>query len=50
MLIISRVCAEFKNPAGEVVFRVNPGDLGLIREAPEAIREALAAQMNGVSA
>ena len=39
MLIISRVCAEFKNHAGEVVYRVSPGDLGLIREAPEAIRE-----------
>ena len=39
MLIISRVCAEFKNHAGEVVYRVNPGDLGLIREAPETIRE-----------
>ena len=32
MLIISRVCAEFKNHAGEVVYRVSPGDLGLIRE------------------
>ena len=39
MLIISRVCAEFKNKAGETVYRVKPGDLGLIREAPEAIRE-----------
>ena len=39
MLIISRVCAEFKNGAGEIVYRVKPGDLGLIREAPEAIRE-----------
>lgn len=39
MLIISRVCAEFKNHAGEVVYRVSSGDLGLIREAPEAIRE-----------
>ena len=39
MLIISRVCAEFKNKAGEIVYRVKPGDLGLIREAPEAIRE-----------
>ena len=39
MLIISRVCAEFKNKVGEIVYRVKPSDLGLIREAPEAIRE-----------
>ncbi len=39
MLIIARVCAEFKNHAGEVVYRVKPGDLGMIREAPESIRE-----------
>ena len=39
MLIISRVCAEFKNKVWEIVYRVKPGDLGLIREAPEAIRE-----------
>ena len=39
MLIISKVCAEFHNRAGEVVFAVHPYEVKSLLTAPEAIRE-----------
>ena len=39
MLILSRVCAEFRDRTGAVVYRVTPSDRLTFREAPEAIRE-----------
>ena len=39
MLILSRVCAEFHNAKGEVVFAVTPATRNLFVEAPDSIRE-----------
>ena len=39
MLILSRVCAEFRDRNGAVIHRVTPADRLTFREAPEAIRE-----------
>ena len=40
MKMLSRVCAEFRNKKGEVVYRVTPMDrLRYIDDAPDAIRE-----------
>ena len=39
MLILSRVCAEFHNAAGEPVFAVTPAVRDVFVEAPDAIRE-----------
>ena len=39
MLILSRVCAEFRDHTGAVVHRVTPETRLTFREAPEAIRE-----------
>ena len=39
MLILSRVCAEFRNRAGEPLFHVTPRMLNTFQEAPETIRE-----------
>ena len=39
MLILSRVCAEFRNKTGRVIFRVTPRNLLSFLEAPEEIRE-----------
>ena len=39
MLILSRVCAEFRNRAGESLFVVTPRMLNTFQEAPEGIRE-----------
>lgn len=38
MLILSRVCAEFRNPRGETVFRITPANRLTFLEAPEEIR------------
>ena len=39
MLIISSVCADFRDRNGNTVHRIKAGDLNLFREAPEAIKE-----------
>ena len=39
MLILSRVCADFRNQKGEVVHRVTPANRLTFHEAPESIRE-----------
>ena len=39
MLILSRVCAEFRDHTGTVIHRVTPETRLTFREAPEAIRE-----------
>ena len=39
MLILSRVCAEFRDRTGAVVHRVTPESRLTFREAPDAIRE-----------
>lgn len=39
MLMLSRVCAEFRDGAGAVIFRVTPAMRLTFVEAPEAIRE-----------
>ena len=39
MLILSRVCAEFRDRTGAVIHRVTPETRLTFREAPEAIRE-----------
>ena len=39
MLILSRVCAEFHNRAGEVVFAIKPHEVRSLLTAPEDIRE-----------
>ena len=39
MMILSRVCAEFRDRTGAVIHRVTPADRLTFREAPEAIRE-----------
>ena len=39
MLILSRVCAEFRDHTGAVIHRVTPETRLSFREAPDAIRE-----------
>lgn len=39
MLILSRVCAEFRDHTGAVVYRVTPESRLTFREAPDSIRE-----------
>ena len=39
MLLMSRVCAEFRDHTGAVIHRVTPETRLTFREAPEAIRE-----------
>ena len=39
MLILSRVCADFRSPSGAVLFRITPSTRLTFQEAPEAIRE-----------
>ena len=39
MLILSRVCAEFRDRSGTVIYRVTPETRLTFREAPEAIRQ-----------
>ena len=38
MLILSRVCAEFHDPAGQTIFTVRRQDLFSFLEAPETIQ------------
>ena len=38
MLILSRVCAEFRDRKGAVIHRITPTMIGLFHDAPEAIR------------
>ena len=38
MLILSRVCADFRDATGAVIYRVTPSTRLTFREAPEAIR------------
>lgn len=40
MLILSRVCAEFRDRTGTVVYRVIPQTCLTFQEAPESIRDA----------
>ena len=39
MLMLSRVCAEFRDRTGAVVFTVTPAKRLTFQEAPEAVRE-----------
>ena len=39
MLILSRVCAEFRDRNGTIIHRVTPETRLTFQEAPEAIRE-----------
>jgi len=39
MLILSRVCAEFRDRTGAVVYRVTPQTRLTFQEAPESIRD-----------
>ena len=39
MLVLSRVCADFRDASGAVLFRVTPSTRLTFQEAPEAIRE-----------
>ena len=39
MLILSRVCADFRDRNGAVLFRVTPQTRLTFQDAPEAIRE-----------
>ena len=39
MLILSRVCAEFHDRAGAVLFAIRPSDRLLFVEAPESIHQ-----------
>ena len=39
MLILSRVCVDFRIPSGAVLFRITPSTRLTFQEAPEAIRE-----------
>ena len=38
MLILSRVCASFRNAAGQILFEVTPPMLNTFQEAPEEIQ------------
>ena len=39
MLILSKVCAEFHDPAGTVLFAIHPDELLKPLQAPESIRQ-----------
>ena len=39
MLILSRVCADFRAPTGAVIYRVTPSTRLTFQEAPDSIRE-----------
>ena len=39
MLILPRVCAEFRNPRGDVIFTVPPSARLQVQEAPDEIRQ-----------
>ena len=39
MMILSRVCVDFRDRRGKTLFSVTPSDLMVLREAPEAIRD-----------
>ena len=39
MLMLSRVCADFRNKNGETIFKVTPQMRLTFQEAPEAIRQ-----------
>ncbi len=45
MLIVSRVCAEFHDADGNILFSVHPHMRGQMIEAPESIRQDLLFQM-----
>ena len=45
MLIVSRVCAEFHDDEGNILFSVHPNMRGQMIEAPESIRQDLLFQM-----
>ena len=48
MTILSRVCAEFRDNAGTVLFTVNPGDLlKPLFDVPEAIRQDRIHELSG---
>ena len=39
MRILSRVCAEFHDKSGTVLFTIHPADRGVFLDAPESIRQ-----------
>ncbi len=39
MLILSRVCVEFRSPHGKPIFEITPRMLNTFQEAPDAIQE-----------
>ena len=39
MLVLSRVCADFRNHAGQSIFSITPPDLLSFLDAPESIQE-----------
>lgn len=39
MLILSRVCAAFRNKNGEIIFKITPSMRLTFQEAPDAIRQ-----------
>ena len=45
MLIVSRVCAEFHDDEGNILFTVQPNMRGQMTEAPDAIRNTLLFQL-----
>ena len=45
MLIVSRVCAEFHDDEGNILFTVQPNMRGIMTEAPDAIRNTLLFRM-----
>ena len=45
MLIMSRVCAEFKDRNGAVIHRITPAMTGLFHDAPDAIQGDLLFRM-----
>ena len=45
MLIVSRVCAEFHDAEGNILFTVHPHMRGQMTEAPDAIRNTLLFRM-----
>ena len=45
MLIVSRVCAEFHDAEGNILFSVQPTMRGILTEAPDAIRDTLLFKM-----
>ena len=45
MLIVSRVCAEFHDAEGNILFSVQPNLRGILTEAPDAIRDTLLFKM-----